>query len=72
MTGADGYSGTVPRLLAQAVGRDAGGTWLRADSGTLTFGAAAAATALTADALTEAGVRNLQAALLDLTRSELV
>ncbi len=57
MTGADGYSGTIPRLLAQAAGRDAAGTWLRADSGTLTFGGAAAATALTAQVLTEAGVR---------------
>jgi crotonobetaine/carnitine-CoA ligase len=57
VTGADGYSGTIPRLLAQAAGRDAGGTWLRADSGTLTFGGAAAAVALTAEALAEAGVR---------------
>ena len=51
------YRGTVPRLLAAAAGRDAAGTWLRSDSGELTFGGAAAAAALTADALRDAGVR---------------
>jgi crotonobetaine/carnitine-CoA ligase len=52
-----GYQGTIPRLLAAAAGRDAAGTWLRSDTGELTFGGAAAAAALTADALREAGVR---------------
>ena len=37
------YRGTVPRLLAAAAGRDAAGTWLRSDSGELTFAGAAAA-----------------------------
>jgi carnitine-CoA ligase len=52
-----GYQGTIPRLLAAAAERDAAGTWLRSDAGELTFGGAAAAAALTADALREAGVR---------------
>jgi len=28
---------TIPGLLAAAADRDAGGTWLRTDDGTLTF-----------------------------------
>jgi crotonobetaine/carnitine-CoA ligase len=52
-----GYQGTIPRLLAAAAERDAAGTWLRSDAGELTFGGAAAATALTAGAMREAGVR---------------
>jgi crotonobetaine/carnitine-CoA ligase len=54
---ADGYQGTIPRLLAAAAERDAAGTWLRSASGELTFGGAAAAAALTAAALRDAGVR---------------
>jgi crotonobetaine/carnitine-CoA ligase len=53
----DGYQGTIPRLLAAAAERDAAGTWLRSDSGELTFEGAAAAAALTAAALRDAGVR---------------
>jgi crotonobetaine/carnitine-CoA ligase len=53
----DGYQGTIPRLLAAAAERDAAGMWLRSDSGELTFGGAAAAAALTAAALRDAGVR---------------
>ena len=33
---------TIPGLLAAAVDRDAGATWLRTDEGTLTFGGASA------------------------------
>jgi crotonobetaine/carnitine-CoA ligase len=51
------YPGTIPRLLAAAADRDAGGVWLRSDSGSLTFGGTVAATALTAEALSAAGVR---------------
>ncbi|HEX5292462.1 MAG TPA: transglutaminase-like domain-containing protein, partial [Streptosporangiaceae bacterium] len=51
----DGYQGTIPRLLAAAAERDAAGTWLRSDSGELTFAGAAAAAALTAAALRDAG-----------------
>jgi carnitine-CoA ligase len=54
---AGGYQGTIPRLLAAAAERDAAGTWLRSDSGELTFGGAATAAALTADALRDAGLR---------------
>ncbi len=50
-------SGTIPRLLAAAADRDAGGTWLRSDTGTLTFGDAVTAVSLTASALAAAGVR---------------
>jgi crotonobetaine/carnitine-CoA ligase len=53
----DGYQGTIPRLLAAAAERDAAGTWLRSDAGELTFEGAAAAAALTAAALRDAGVR---------------
>jgi crotonobetaine/carnitine-CoA ligase len=56
-TGATGYAGTIPRLLVAAASRDSDGVWLRSDSGSLTFGGAAAATGLTADALRAAGVR---------------
>ena len=51
------YQGTIPRLLAAAAGRDSEGTWLRSDSGSLTFGGTVAAVGLTAEALTAAGVR---------------
>src|SRR5689334_5825413 len=51
------YQGTIPRLLAAAADRDSARTWLRSDSGSLTFGGAAAATGLTAEALRDAGVR---------------
>ena len=43
MTTVDEYAGTIPGLLSAAASRDAGGTWLRSDSGSLTFGATAAA-----------------------------
>jgi crotonobetaine/carnitine-CoA ligase len=51
------YTGTIPRLLAAAADRDATGTWLRSDAGSLTFAGTAAAAALTAQALADAGVR---------------
>jgi len=51
------YAGTIPRLLAAAAERDANGTWLRSDEGTLTFGGAIAAVAQTAEKLQAAGVR---------------
>ena len=51
------YAGTIPRLLAAAADRDSEGTWLRSDSGSLTFGGTIAAVGLTAEALTAAGVR---------------
>jgi carnitine-CoA ligase len=57
VTTVDDYAGTIPRLLAAAADRDAAGTWLRSDSGSLTFGAAVAAVGLTAEALRAAGVR---------------
>jgi crotonobetaine/carnitine-CoA ligase len=57
MTGDAAYGGTIPRLLAAAAARDNDGTWLRSDSGSLTFGGAVAAAGLTADALRSAGVR---------------
>jgi carnitine-CoA ligase len=57
VTTVDDYAGTIPGLLAAAASRDAGGTWLRSDSGSLTFGATAAAVGLTAAALQELGVR---------------
>jgi crotonobetaine/carnitine-CoA ligase len=53
----DGYQGTIPRLLAAAAERDAAATWLRSDSGELTFAGAAGAAALTAAALRDSGVR---------------
>ena len=49
---------TIPALLASAVDRDAGATWIRTDDGTLTFGGAAAQVARLADRLREAGVRH--------------
>jgi crotonobetaine/carnitine-CoA ligase len=57
VTGAAAYRGTIPRLLADAADRDGDGIWLRSDSGSLTFGGAAAAAGITADALGVAGVR---------------
>jgi carnitine-CoA ligase len=52
-----GYSGTIPRLLADAADRDPGGTWLRTDETALTFSAAAARVGGLALALQAAGVR---------------
>ncbi len=49
---------TIPGLLAGAADRDPGGTWVRTDDGTLTFGGAAARVRLTASALAGAGVRH--------------
>jgi crotonobetaine/carnitine-CoA ligase len=57
VTGDAAYSGTIPRLLAAAAARDGDGTWLRSDSGSLSFGGAAAAAGLSAEALGAAGVR---------------
>jgi carnitine-CoA ligase len=51
------YQRTIPSVLADAARRDPGGTWLRTDEGTLTFGAAAAQVASTAAALRDAGLR---------------
>jgi acyl-CoA synthetase (AMP-forming)/AMP-acid ligase II len=51
------YQGTIPGLLAAAADRDSAGTWLRSDSGSLTFGGAVAAAGLTAQALRDVGVR---------------
>jgi len=56
VTGAE-YSGTIPRLLAAAAGRDGDGVWIRSDDGTVTFGGAVAAAGLAAEALRVAGVR---------------
>ena len=47
---------TIPGVLSDAAHRDPGGTWLRTDEGSLTFGGAAAQVALTARALRDAGV----------------
>jgi crotonobetaine/carnitine-CoA ligase len=47
---------TIPGLLAAALERDAGATWLRADEGTLTFGGAAAQVARLAGRLGDSGV----------------
>lgn len=47
---------TIPGLFVAAVDRDPGGTWLRTDDGTLTFGGAAAHVGRLAERLTEAGV----------------
>ena len=49
---------TIPGLLAAAVERDAGATWLRTDDGTLTFGDAADQVVRLADGLREAGVNH--------------
>jgi carnitine-CoA ligase len=51
------YSGTIPRLLELAADRDADGSWIRSDDGSLTFGGTIAAVGLTAEALRAAGVR---------------
>ena len=48
---------TIPGLLSAAVARDAHGTWLRTDDGTLSFGGAAAHVARLAERLADAGVR---------------
>jgi carnitine-CoA ligase len=55
--GSPEYSGTIPRLLAAAAGRDPDGTWLRTDETTLTFAEAVASVAGLAGALRAAGVR---------------
>ena len=47
---------TIPALLAAAVERDAGATWLRTDEGTLTFGSATDQVARLAGRLRDAGV----------------
>ncbi|HEY7146107.1 MAG TPA: AMP-binding protein [Streptosporangiaceae bacterium] len=56
MTGGPAYSGTIPRLLAAAAQRDPDGTWLRTDSGALTFAAALGRAAVTARSLAGAGI----------------
>ncbi|MGZ4480465.1 MAG: AMP-binding protein [Nocardioidaceae bacterium] len=48
---------TIPQLLTHAADRDPDRSWLRTDEGCLTFAAAAARVAETAEALREAGVR---------------
>ncbi len=57
MTGSPAYSGTIPRLLAAAAGRDPDGTWLRTDDTTMTFADAVAGVAGLAAALRSAGIR---------------
>src|SRR4249919_1924163 len=47
---------TIPALLAAAVERDAGATWLRTDEGTLTFGGAYRQVARLGDRLRDTGV----------------
>ena len=47
---------TIPGLLAAALERDPGATWLRADDGTLTVGGAAGQVARLAERLRDAGV----------------
>jgi crotonobetaine/carnitine-CoA ligase len=47
---------TIPGLLAAAVERDAGATWIRTDDGTLTFGGAAGQVARLAEWLRDRGV----------------
>jgi len=47
---------TIPDLLAAAVDRDAGATWIRTDEGTLTFGGASAQVARLAERLRDTGV----------------
>src|SRR5437899_6938929 len=49
---------TIPQVLTDAARRDTDGIWIRADEGTMTFGAAAAQVAATAAALHDAGVRD--------------
>ncbi len=55
---ADGIapSRTIPEVLLTAAGRDPDGVWVRADEGSLTFSAAAARVARTAQALRQAGI----------------
>src|SRR5262245_10232724 len=48
---------TIPGLVVAAAERDPGGTWLRTDEGTLTFGGAAGRVAVIADHHREARVR---------------
>jgi crotonobetaine/carnitine-CoA ligase len=48
---------TIPGLLSSAVSRDAGGTWLRTDEGSLTFGGASAHVTRLVEHLTDSGVR---------------
>ena len=48
---------TIPGLFASAVDRDPGGTWLRTDDGTLTFGGAAAHVSGLVGGLRDSGVR---------------
>ncbi len=57
MAEASAVCGTIPDLLKQAASRDPGGTWIRSDEGTVSFGGALAQVALTAAALRGAGVR---------------
>ena len=49
---------TIPEVLTDAARRDPGGTWVRTDDGSMTFGAAAAQVAATAAALRAAGVEH--------------
>ena len=58
MTGSPEYSGTIPRLLADAAARDPDGAWLRTDETTLTFAEAAARVAGVARALRDSGIRH--------------
>jgi len=51
-------SRTIPELLSDAARRDGDGIWIRGDEGEMSFGAALAQTALTAQALRDAGVRH--------------
>jgi carnitine-CoA ligase len=53
----EAYSGTIPLLLQDAADRDADGTWLRSDQGSLSFSGAVAAVSLTAESLRAADVR---------------
>ena len=57
MAGSPEYSGTIPRLLADAAARDPDGAWLRTDETTLTFAEAAARVAGVARALRDSGIR---------------
>ncbi len=49
---------TIPELLSEAASRDPDGVWLRTDDGSLTFAAAVARVAATAQRLRAAGVRH--------------
>src|SRR5258706_8636176 len=53
----EAYSGTIPLLLQDAAERDADGTWLRSDQGSLSFSGAVAAVSLTAGSLRAANIR---------------